>query len=56
MKIKTAHFDRNVFEQKFNALKNIDFSLFVDCIPGSQNELSLINIISSSGLFIIISQ
>jgi hypothetical protein len=46
MKIKTAHFDRNVFEQKFNALKNIDFSLFVDCIPGSQNELSLINIIS----------
>jgi hypothetical protein len=46
MKIKTAFFDKNTFEQKFNSLKNIDFSLFVDCIPESQDELSSINIIS----------
>jgi hypothetical protein len=46
MKIKTAYFDKNIFEQKFNSLKHIDFSLFVDCIPESQDELSSINIIS----------
>jgi hypothetical protein len=46
MKIKTAHFDKSVFEQKFNSLKDIDFSLFVDCIPESQDELSNLNIIS----------
>ena len=46
MKIKTAYFDKNIFEQKFNSLKNIDFSLFIDCIPESQDELSSINIIS----------
>jgi len=46
MKIKTAHFDKSVFKQKFNSLKDIDFSLFVDCIPESQDELSNLNIIS----------
>ena len=46
MKIKVSHFDKKIFEQKFDILKNIDFSLYVDCIPESQDELSSINIIS----------
>lgn len=46
MKFKTNHFDKKTFEDLFSDLKNIDFSLFVDSIPESQDELSSINIIS----------
>lgn len=46
MKFKTNHFDKKVFENLFSDLKDIDFSLFIDSIPESQDELSSINIIS----------
>jgi len=46
MKIKVNHFDKKVFEDKLQHLSHIDFSLFVDAIPESQEELSSINIIS----------
>lgn len=45
MKIKVNHFDKEVFNQKLNHLKDINFSLFVDAIPESQEELSPINIL-----------
>jgi hypothetical protein len=44
MKIKVNHFDKGSFEKRFDALKHIDFSLFIDAIPESQEELSPINI------------
>jgi len=46
MKLKINHFDKKVFEDLFSDLKDIDFSLFVDSIPESTNELSSLNIIS----------
>jgi hypothetical protein len=46
MKIKTAHFDSKIFEDKLQHLSHLDFSLFIDTPPQSQDELSSINIIS----------
>jgi hypothetical protein len=46
MKIKTNFLDYKIFEEKLSHFKNIDFSLFVEDIPTSQEELSSINIIS----------
>ena len=46
MKIKSNFFNSKIFEEKLNYLKDIDFSLFVECIPSTQEELSSINIIS----------
>jgi hypothetical protein len=46
MKIKTAHFDKKTFEDKLQHLSHLDFSLFVETPPQSQEELSPINIIS----------
>ena len=45
MKIKTKFFDSKVFEEKLSHLKHIDFSLFVECTPQTQDELSSINIL-----------
>jgi hypothetical protein len=46
MKLKVKHFDEKVFQDKLNHLSHIDFTLFVDNIPESQDDLSSINIIS----------
>jgi hypothetical protein len=46
MKIKTSHFDKKSFEDKLQHLSHLDFSLFVETPPQSQDELSNINIIS----------
>lgn len=46
MKIKTKFFDSKVFEEKLSHLKHIDFSLFVECVPQTQEELSSINILA----------
>lgn len=43
MKIKSVHFN---IEQYLQSYKNIDFSLFLETIPETQDELSSINIIS----------
>jgi len=43
MKIKSIHFD---IEKYLSPYKDIDFSLFLETIPETQNELSSINIIS----------
>jgi hypothetical protein len=45
MKIKVNHFDKEVFYQKLNHFKNIDFSLFIDATPETQEELSPLNIL-----------
>ena len=45
MKLKIKHFDVNVFEKLFSPFKDINFSLFVDDIPQSFDELSDINIL-----------
>ena len=45
MKIKVNHFDREIFKQKLSYLNNIDFSLFVDSTPETQDDLSPINIL-----------
>ena len=45
MNIKVNHFDKKVFEDLLNNLKNIDFSLFIDDIPKNEKELSSINIL-----------
>lgn len=45
MKIKLKHFDIKVFENKLQHLSHLDFSLFIDTQPESQ-DLSSINIIS----------
>jgi hypothetical protein len=45
MKIKVNHFDKEIFNQKLNHLNNIDFSLFIDFLPQSQEDLSPINIL-----------
>jgi len=46
MKIKTAHFDSKIFEDKMKHLSHLDFSLFIETYPQSQEDLSPINIIS----------
>ena len=46
MKIKSNFFDPKIFKEKLNHLKDIDFSLFVEDIPTTQEELSPINIIT----------
>jgi len=45
MKLKVEFLDKDKIEKEINELKDIDFSLFVECIPQSQDELSPINII-----------
>jgi hypothetical protein len=46
MKLKVAHFDKQVFEDKLKHLSHLDFSLFIETPPQSQDELSPLNIIS----------
>lgn len=46
MKLKVSHFDEQVFRDKMKHLSHLDFSLFVDTPPQSQEELSSINVIS----------
>jgi len=46
MKIKSNFFNSETFKEKLNHLKDIDFSLFIECIPSTQEELSSINIIT----------
>jgi hypothetical protein len=46
MKLKVSHFNKKIFEDKLQHLSNLDFSLFVETPPQSQDELSDINIIS----------
>jgi hypothetical protein len=46
MKLFINHLDKENFLSKVSHLKDIDFSLFIDYFPQSQNELSEINIIS----------
>lgn len=45
MKLKIKFFDEKIFEEKFQNFKHIDFSLFIDSIPESQEDLSSINIV-----------
>lgn len=45
MKLRVKHFDSNVFEHKMEHLKDVDFTLFVDDIPRTQEDISKINII-----------
>ena len=45
MKLKVAHFDEQVFKDKLQHLSHLDFSLFIETVPQSQDELSPINII-----------
>jgi hypothetical protein len=47
MKIKTNFFDSKIFEEKLSHLKHLDFSLFVECMPQTQEELSSINILAT---------
>jgi len=46
MKVLTNHFDVKSFEKKLHHLSHLDFSLFIDIPPQSQEDLSSINIIS----------
>ena len=46
MKLKVAHFNEQVFRDKLQHLSHLDFSLFIETAPQSQDELSPINIIS----------
>ena len=45
MKLKVKHFDINKIEALFEPLKHINFSLFIDDIPETNNEMSDINIL-----------
>ena len=45
MKLKIKHFDAKIFESKMEHLKDINFTLFVDDIPQSQDELTDLNIL-----------
>lgn len=45
MKIFSKFYELSIFEEKMSHLKHINFSLFVDDIPKTQEELSPINII-----------
>lgn len=49
MKIFAKFFDIKPFEEKLSNLKHINFSLFIDDIPKSQDDLSEINIIILAG-------
>jgi len=44
MKLFINHFEKSICELKLDHLKNIDFSLFVDYVPNSNENLSSINI------------
>ena len=44
MKLFINHFEKSSFETKLDHLKNIDFSLFVDYVPKTNEDLSSINI------------
>lgn len=46
MKIKSNFLNPKIFEEKLKYLNHIDFSLFIEDIPSSQEELSPINIIT----------
>lgn len=46
MKIKSNFLDPKIFEKKAIHLSHIDFSLFAEAIPQSQEELSSVNIIT----------
>ena len=45
MKLKIKHFDAKVFESKMDHLKDVNFTLFVDDIPQSQDDLTDINVL-----------
>jgi len=45
MKLKIRHFDQKTFEDVFKSFEHINFSLFVDDIPQSANDLLDINIL-----------
>jgi hypothetical protein len=45
MKLFINHFDKDVFEKKLSLIKDIDFSLFVDHVPTTQDQLSSVNIL-----------
>ena len=45
MKIKINFLDKETFKEKLKHLKDINFSLFIDIIPETQNDLSPINIL-----------
>ena len=45
MKLKIKHFDSKVFKSKMEHLKNINFTLFVDDIPQSQDDLTDLNVL-----------
>ena len=47
MKLFVEFLQKQIFEDKLKDYKDIDFSLFVQTIPKSQDDLSSINIISS---------
>jgi hypothetical protein len=46
VKLKIDFLNKQIFEEKLNHLKNLDFSLFIETIPEKQEELSSINIIA----------
>jgi hypothetical protein len=46
MKLKVDFFNKNIFEEKLNQFKDIDFSLFIESLPQSTEDLSSINIIT----------
>ena len=45
MKLKIKHFDAKVFESKMEHLKDINFTLFVDDIPQSKDDLTDLNVL-----------
>jgi hypothetical protein len=44
MKLFINHFEKSSFESKLSHLKHLDFTLFVDYVPQSNEDLSSINI------------
>lgn len=46
MKLKVSFFDEKIFEKGLECFKDLDFSLFVESTPSTQEELSPINIIA----------
>jgi hypothetical protein len=46
MKLKVKHFSESIFQDKLQHVQHLDFSLFVEDIPQSQEDLSSINIIA----------
>jgi hypothetical protein len=45
MKLFISHIDKEILEKKLESVKHIDFSLFVEDVPKSQDDLSPINIL-----------